>query len=54
MSPPDEQCEAGCRYGLPCRNRARWRVRTGFGFQLKVCGVHKGHYTTKRNPPVKL
>jgi hypothetical protein len=50
----DSKCEAGCRYGLPCRNRAKWLVKSFIGFSLKVCGVHKSHYATTRNPPVLL
>lgn len=42
------KCESCCRYGLPCKNPAKWvtpshKFATG---GVKVCGVHKYRFET--------
>jgi len=45
------QCEDMCRYGLACRNAAKWVTpKTKFAVGgRKVCGVHKHRHNTWNN-----
>lgn len=50
-SEPRVMCEAGCRYGLSCKYKAKWLTPNtdgAFGGR-KVCGVHKNRYETVRH-----
>ena len=34
-------CEYGNTFGKQCKNKAKWHVTNGYGFDKKICTIHK-------------